>query len=238
MLDAAPFWACVGRRFGLEFRCEAAPPRASGAPTRIYHLIVCIGPTGAIEVREEPGHRLLPAFCPQRHMNENGSFCIGFRAGNLVTGAQRAAAWWNKLQVFLTCQETAHQTRTWPQRLEISHGAAGEIELLGEEVAESLGMRAEFEEAVQSNTGPIAYFVRRINKNTGHLLNGRAICPCGRKDRQDRPKLRRQCWKAGYLCLPMLERQRREAERTFWRNLKARVTCCGTMDDCPLNTGR
>lgn len=114
------------------------------------------------------------------------------------------------------------------------NGDAGEIELIAEDVALSLGLLDEFQEAVRDNKGSIAYFVTRIDPATGRLRNGRATCPCGRADKRGRLKLRRDCWKADELCLPLLERDRRNAEKAFWRSYIGKMACCGTIDDCPL----
>jgi hypothetical protein len=111
----------------------------------------------------------LPPFCPQRHINEDGSFCLGFRAGTIL-GEEGWAKWWDKLQVFLLCQEVASTTGEWPEGMQISHGTAGEIELRAEEVADSLGLRDIYENAVRNGSGPIAYFAKRVR--AGRLLTG------------------------------------------------------------------
>ena len=179
------------------------------------------------------GPRLLPMFCPQRHINEDSSFCLGFKAGFFIASSDGARAWWRKLEVFLLCQETANATRIWPRALQISHGAAGEIELSAEELATAIGLLEEYREAVRFESGPVARAVKLIRGKTGRLRNGRAACLCGRNNKRGKTKLRRECWKAGDPCLPVIERQRRIAEEEFWRRV-ARHPCCGTMANCPL----
>lgn len=167
-------------------------------------------------------------------MNSDGTFCLGLNAGSAITDAAKAQAWWKKLGVFLTCQETASETRNWPPRIEISHGRAGETEIQAENVAEQLGLLREYQLAVREDRGPIAQAVGRIRKTTGRLVNGRAACICGRKHRTGESFLRRDCWKANWPCLAMMEKQRRTEEHQFWKALIGRQPCCGTMDDCPL----
>lgn len=218
----------------LEVRCTASPPRASGRPTRLYTLVIAVTTSGLIRVEEAPSHPLLPKFCPQRHMNPDGTFCLGLNAGIAIIDAIRAKAWWKKLGVFLTCQDTAFETGSWPPLIEISHGTAGEIEIQAENIAEGLGLLKEFQLAVREDRGSIAEGVRRIRKSTGRLLNGRAACICGRTYRSGEVHLRRDCWKAGWPCLPIMEALRRREEEAFWRGLKGKQLCCHTMDDCPL----
>jgi hypothetical protein len=234
LLAAAPNWVMVESHALSRVRCRANPPRASGQPTRSYNLVIAVSPLDKIEVSEASDRHLLPTFCPQRHMNEDGTFCLGLNAGQVLAEQGRADSWWLKLHVFLTCQETAFETRTWPPTIEISHGQAGETEIQAENLAEQLDMLEEYQTAVRENRGPIADAVRRIKKSTGRLINGRAACVCNRRYKTGEPKLRRQCWKSNDLCLPILEARRRREEENYWSSLKENQACCGTMDDCPL----
>src|SRR5437016_897322 len=111
----------------------AAPVRSSGRRTRQYDLTVH-EIAGHLEVRENGSSSLLPRHCPERHINTDGSFCVGLRAGEGICDAITARQWWDKLQVFLICQETAHETGDWPKYAELSHGAAGQYQRRAEEV--------------------------------------------------------------------------------------------------------
>jgi hypothetical protein len=167
-------------------------------------------------------------------MNPDGTFCLGLNAGHSILDSASAEAWWNKLGVFLTCQDTAHETRDWPPKIQISHGRAGETEIYGENIAEELGLLEEFQLAVREDRGPIADAAKKIRKSTGHLINGRTACVCGRTDKRGYIKLRRECRKANDACLPLIEAQRRLEEKYFWRALAGKHACCGTMNTCPL----
>ena len=208
-------------------------PRASGASTRLYTLLLQIK-SGRVYVREKPDCQLLPAFCPQRHMNLDGSFCLGLNAGHALADRDIRRKWWNKLHVFLTCQDTAWETRSWPASIELSHGNTSVTEVQSEEVAEELGLLEETQEAVRNKSGMIARAVDLINPAADRLRNGRRPCVCGRRGKNGRTKLRRECRRDGDICLVFLEAQRREEEISFWSALSGTHECCGTMNDCPL----
>jgi hypothetical protein len=211
----------------------AAVPRAGGALSRTYHLLLA-AQASHVSVREAADARLLPASCPDRHINSDGAFCLGLRADNLVDDAGAVHEWWCKLTVFLTCQETAHETRTWPEYAQMSHGnEAAEIQVEAEQLAREFGLVDEFYDAMWRREGLIAFVAKRIDPQTMHPRNGRAACVCGRTDKRGLPLLRRQCWKADLKCLPVLERQRQEEVKDFWARL-GDGPCCGTMDTCPL----
>jgi hypothetical protein len=177
--------------------------------------------------------RRLPTCCPERHINPDGSFCIGLRAGEGISDGT-APAWWDKMHAFVLCQETAAETGFWPSDAQLSHGSAGEVELAAEDAADQLGLRAVYREAVVFDTGLIASGLRKINAKTGMLRNGRNRCVCGRTDRHGRILLRRDCHCSGRGCPILLEHRRRVIIDGYWRSLRGHVTCCGTMKECPL----
>lgn len=231
-----PSWATVVRISRDRFECTASPTRASGKSTRLYTLIVFVAAARSIEqifVAEVADKRLLPAACPMRHINENGTFCIGLRAGELVRDAVTAVGWWEKLRIFLTCQETAEETKAWPPLLQLSHGDAADIQLRAEALADDLGQRQAYDNAVAYGVGPIAEYARQVSGVTGRLRNGSAECVCRWRNKDGSIKMRRQCAKDNNPCLPVLEARRQKADRAFLKGWHC--GCCGTMDDCPLN---
>lgn len=233
LLQAAPAWAPCTKTGNSSATIIAEAPRAGGVFSRPYHLVVA-AQGSHVSVKEVTGAQLLPASCPDRHINQDGAFCLGLRADHLVDDATTARQWWEKLSVFLTCQETAHETRAWPEYAQISHGneAAG-IQLEAEDLARELGLYDEYENAILGRGGLIAFVAERVDLQTMHPRNGRATCVCGRTDKRGRPILRRQCWKADLKCLPVLERRRQREVKKFWAAFKD-MPCCGTMDGCPL----
>lgn len=211
--------------------------RAGGVLSRTYRIVVEEA-QATVLVRERDDASLLPEVCPDRHINPDGTFCIGLRAGHLVTDSGSAEIWWLKLQVFLTCQETAHETGLWPSFAQLSHGdAAAELQLVAEEEASQLGLLDEYNSAVRFDEGPIAVALRTVDAANKRLRNGRARCVCQHCDKRGRPLLRRECWAKKLKCLPVLEFLRRQAVANFWAwHQSIGTQCCRTMKDCPLQT--
>lgn len=226
-----PTWADFRPIHAFEAQVDVVATRSSGAFTRVFELRV-VQVADQIAVFERPVGGTLPACCPERHINPDGSFCIGLRAGDGITGAS-ATAWWEKLHVFILCQETAAEAGFWPGEAQLSHGEAAEIELAAERAADQLGLQSVYREAVAFGSGPIASGLAKINQKTGMLRNGRSACICGRTDRHRRPLLRRECHRCGQGCPVVLEHWRRIKVAEYWRGLRGQA-CCGTMRECPL----
>jgi hypothetical protein len=228
---------------GAEFRTtglhkaeiDLVAERSSKAFTRLFQFKVNAS-GNEIVVSERPVGNTLPACCPERHINLDGSFCIGLRAGVGITD-ETAPAWWKKLHAFALWQETATETGFWPSEAQLSHGEAAEWELAAEKAADQLGLRSAYREAVAFDTGIIASAVRKISSKTGVLRNGRNSCICGRTDRRGRKLLRRDCHGIGHGCPILFEHRRRISIDEFWHGLRGHVACCGTMRECPLQTG-
>jgi hypothetical protein len=229
ILRVAPDWAEVTFVHVNEVNVDALAVRASGNLSRLYTLAVAFDGREVL-ARERAGAKLLPDFCPERHVNEGGTFCLGLNAGWGISDTT-AGAWWVKLKSFLLCQDTASETGIWPDYAQMSHGDAGEIEAKAEQIAQSIGRLGDFHRAVRSDDGPIAACLDKV-RTTGQLRNGRSACLCGRKDGKGRSILRRECHKLG--CPIELEFARRRETRRFWDAARGRP-CCRTMKDCPLD---
>ncbi|WBL77628.1 hypothetical protein I3J27_32165 [Bradyrhizobium xenonodulans] len=227
--DTVPPWAEFRRIGTRAAEVDAVLVRSSGAFTRLFELEV-LHLAAEVTVYERVRGKTLPTFCPERHINADGSFCLGLRAGQGINSAT-AATWWTKLHAFLLCQETAAEAGLWPSGAQLSHGDAGDIEFLAEQAAAETGASAAYRDAVEFGIGPIAAGLSRINKATGRLRNGRSPCLCGRKHRTGKPLLRRECQCLG--CPIELEFERRAAVDRFWRSMSS-LQCCGTMLECPL----
>lgn len=230
----APTWARIVRCGSGYLQVECCIERAGGIPSRIYNLLIReVG--NKVSVKECPNPKNLPQFCPDRHINSDGTFCIGFRAQEIVTNQTAAERWWSLLSSFIACQETAHSRRTWPDYAWLSHGEeAAELHLQAENLAADLGLSDLYREDLQGNTNAISKFCRKVNPKTMRLVNGRSSCVCGREDRRGRPLARRDCCRQELACLPVLEKRRRDAVKEFWKQV-ADQTCCETMNDCPLS---
>jgi hypothetical protein len=209
-------------------------PRAGGILSRQYSLTL-MAHRQQVCIKEALDGHLLPPFCPERHINRDGTFCLGLRADYLFDDVKDAGSWWDKLLVFLTCQETAHETRAWPDYAQLSHGEeAAEFQLDAEDLAREFGIHEEYKDVLRGRENVISRLARRVDPKMMRLRNGRAACFCRRFIGRGRPVLRRQCWKAGLKCLPILERQRLEAVKRFWASFED-TPCCGTMDGCPIS---
>jgi len=233
ILSSCPSWASIRSQTDFEIRLIAQIKRVSGKITRSYDLLINILHDGKVAVQEVSTNALLPLWCPQRHINANGTFCIGLRADSSVNDAASAENWWRALEVFLSCQETAFESRKWPPTLQLSHGDAADIQLRAEALAQKLNREKDYEAAVAYNEGPIAGLSRHVSRITGRLTNPQAPCMCG-YTRGSQIKHRKDCARDNNLCLVVLENRRRKAELSFWRALTGKLTCCGTIDDCPI----
>jgi hypothetical protein len=227
-------WATIRSKAKFDIRVSAQPPRGSGKLTRAYDLTLTVLFGGRVMVHETSRSQLLPISCAQRHINDDGSFCLGLRADVSVNDNAGAEIWWERLKIFLTCQETAAQSGKWPPILQVSHGGAADIQLEAEELAKKLGQARAYEDAVAYDDGPIAELSKQVSRVTGRLPKQRMPCDCGYTE-NGRVKRRQQCARDNNRCLPVLENRRRKAEAAFWRDRKGKVSCCGTIDNCPLN---
>jgi hypothetical protein len=215
IMRAAPDWAEVAFIHVNEINVDALAVRASGNLSRLYTLAVAFDGR-EVFARERVGAKLLPDFCPERHVNAGGTFCLGLNAGRGIDGAT-APAWWVKLKSFLLCQDTASETGVWPDYAQMSHGDAGEIEAKAEQIAKSIGRLGDFHRAVRSDDGPIAACLDKV-RTTGKLRNGRSACLCGRK----------------LGCPIELEFARRRETKRFWDGARGQP-CCRSMKNCPLD---
>lgn len=229
IMRVAPDWAEVSLIHVNEINVDALAVRASGNLSRLYALKVAFDGREVL-ARERVGVKLLPDYCPERHVNAGGTFCLGLNAGRGISDAT-APAWWVKLKSFLLCQDTASETGIWPDYAQMSHGDAGEIEAKAEQIAQSIGRLGDFHRAVRSDDGPIAACLDKV-RTTGQLRNGRSACLCGRKDAKRRSILRRECHKLG--CPIELEFARRRETRRFWDAARGQP-CCRSMKNCPLD---
>lgn len=228
-----PNWVAIQSSTAGSLDLIAAPFRAGGEPSRQYSLLVEELAEGFIRVRENPVGRLLPAWCPERHINPDESFCLGLNAGSGIDNLDGARRWWRKLELFLDCQEVASSTGRWPPYLQLSHGFAGNMELEAEKLAAKLGLLEEYQRAVRYGTGPIAEAVQSLSED-GSLRNGRSTCICGYTNEHDHLLLRKDCGMGkSDACLIRYEAERQEEIRDFWKTIPASV-CCETMEDCPL----
>jgi hypothetical protein len=192
-------------------------------------------------VREETSEHL-PTFCPNRHINVGGDFCLNYPFSDplSVWDAESAKAWWARLWKFLNLQETASALRRWPTTKEWAHGDAAEHQCRAELCAASLGPR--FTEALDrrrltaTRSGEVFLQVRdgearlySVWLKEHKVATLRQACPC--KSGLPIVACGDHAKRATELPFALLSWGKAEAE--FWDCARTQ-TCCGTLRDCPL----
>lgn len=220
-----------------------------GRPRRHHLRLRQVG--GRVGVLEVPD-RLLPASCPERHINADGTFCLGWKdpLDSAIPDAAWAAAWWQRLWAFLCLQARAERLRYWPGPA-WPHGDAAFYQRQAEEAARSLSPTVTV--ALENGALRMRKLLRASNKGEPifQLLQGgdalwsfwgdplrpinkQRACPCPRGDIKRHRRLRTCGSHAGDLqTLAMALINRDLEEQRFWAERKDDV-CCGTMDGCAL----
>lgn len=234
--------AHVLRRQGDELLVSVLRRRSDGRVNR-YALLIDAG-LPVLQVREQTP-ALLPAFCPDRHINSDGSFCMGWQAADPLNVVDQASAgeWWARLLKFLSLQEIANQLRRWPSNHEWAHGDAAAHQDRAERCARALGPAFETALAAKrlqvirqrrrSGFAQLMDGKRRLYSvwiTCRRVATGRQACLCGSgqplrscEDHADR---------AAELVFAIEARDR--AEREFWKRAAGRP-CCSSLAVCPLN---
>ena len=234
MSGATPSWFAPERmtRDAIEGRAEV--PAAVGVDSTVAVLRIS-GVADMIEVGEFRPGAAFPADCPERHINLDGTFCLGFGAGKAILSLDEAIVWWGLLEEYLKLQRVAALTHRWPLRKAIAHGGAGPHHVAALDAARRLGLEEDYYEMLEGEPKWFGGQFPRVHGDANRLLNGRLPCPCG-CSRKGRPNLRRDCpRKLLVVKLVREERLRRKKERAFREDCRhSRRKCCGTMKDCPL----
>jgi hypothetical protein len=243
--QAAHHAATVIARNGGELLVTVRLLRADGR--EVCYALSVDANRPVVSAREQtPLH--LPAFCPDRHINENGSFCMNWQAAEplLITDTEAAERWWGLLLQYLRLQERASRLGRWPSLRQWAHGEAADHQIRAELCAEALG--AQFVRALATGNLHVTkrprspHFLRLQDGPTtlysvwakfGRVATLRQGCFCG----SGRPL--RRCEDHADRAAELVEALEalRQAEHRFWRRLKGRA-CCGTMSGCPLAPAR
>ena len=235
LATTAPAWFGITRRTPNELIGLARYPKTvwarAGLALRIFGSPVP-------SVREEKIGTELPTFCPERHINGDGTFCLGLPAP-AVRSKPDAEQWWLQFGQFLRCQTVAMGTEIWPPAYALDHGNAGHHHRHAEALAEQAGVSEEYQSARLGEPSWIVDRKLRLFGKQGEPINGRSPCPrgCRRRARgQLVPILRVDCEKRSQLTSLAFHEEQRLAELDkFWKALIAKGSkCCGTMPNCPL----
>ncbi len=116
---------------------------------------------GVVSVREvAPEHQ--PAFCPERHINSDGTFCLSYSPVQSlkIDGEETARAWMETTYKFLKLQERARLQRRWPNDRVWAHGGAAKHQLRAQEAVVGLGNKL-----VEAQSSHQLVVLRRQSKN-------------------------------------------------------------------------
>lgn len=227
-----------------ELRVTLPIRRTSDAVVTFRLNVECHG--GLLTVREvKPEH--LPGFCPDRHINPGGSFCLYWKPvdGIDVDDAAAGMEWWSTVVAFLRLQLRAAKLRRWPNRRGRAHGEAARYQHAAEELATQLGLSdallagdLRLAKGVKGGYGRVLRLLRGDTKilavweEVPRVVTVRRACICGQ---HRRARAMNDCGDhasaAARLVIAMKQTQRLEAD--FMKVFASRQ-CCGTMDDCPL----
>ncbi|MDW9928084.1 E2 domain-associated cysteine-rich protein [Sinorhizobium meliloti] len=227
------------------------PPLGSGAPAPKYTLEIRRA-GGTVTVRE-PAASLLPPFCPERHINPDGTFCLYWAEAepSVIDRVEAADEWWGKLLTFLLRQRTAGVLRSWPGKADArAHGSrAARFQAIAEEKAGILGpgfMIALRDERFstrsrRSNGGPRVALLMDGRRMVSVLLAEQRVmtlrqrCKCHRSDGRRLPISACENHAGALAEFTLAMEQWRTADIEFFDELRnCTYACCGTMDNCPL----
>jgi len=204
---------------------------------------------GVVSVREKIADHL-PAFCPERHINSDGTFCLSYSPVQSlkIEDEDSARVWMETLYKFLKLQERARLQRKWPNDKAWAHGGAAHHQLRAQAAASVLGDRVV--SALSSHQlsvkrrhskgravleliyqGACLY---RVWEATKKVVNQRRRCFCSSSGKQ-RLKSLRKCANHGAQAAELvfaLQDWERE-ENHYWEIMRGKG-CCQTCDACPL----
>lgn len=220
LVVTAPDWFTVRDRTVNQLRGDAAHGPWAAAP---LNLTIMSAPCPIVR-ETQPGTRL-PAFCPDRHIQGDRTFCVGLRR-RPVDSLRRARAWWADLDQYLACQAIAEATRLWPPQNALDHGQAGVHHQRALRLAERLDIMDAYLDAYFDQPSWITSIgLTKLGERKVRFAGpGIARAPKVKGGRKTRLLL---------LELVMAERARRAALKQYKALISNGThTCCGAMRDC------
>jgi hypothetical protein len=247
---ARAYEANVVRRERQGLLLDIALRRVDG---RCVPYRVLVGASGACLIAREETPLRLPPFCPERHINFDGTFCMDWHPGDVmeVVNAESAGRWLATLLQFLRHQERARRLRRWPDRHAWAHGGAAAHHQRAEDFASRLGQQfirdlrngrlevVRWRKGMSAN-GPSLRFYRdgqriySVWERYERVIGLRRPCVCSHSGNRRRLPIRScgdHAQAAAGLALA-LQNWKLEEER-FWREMKG-IVCCDTIDECRL----
>ena len=144
-----------------------------------FYLELQTTPRRGASVKEQSSRRRLPAFCLERHINDDSTFCLYFGSENRLKDAHEALAWWASLGSYLVHQGYAENHAVWPLAAGLSHGTAAREQLEMEALAKPLGWKDDILRAMFRGKGWLAETLPKISKARDRVVNARSPCPRG-----------------------------------------------------------
>lgn len=196
---------------------------------------------------------VLPSGCPQRHINYDGTFCLGWSGVQdlKVLDYDSAFEWWKLIFAFLIKQRRATKTRRWPGD-EWAHGhPAAASQSIVEEAAKILGddfvtdFKLKKFHVVKVDHRKRPSSLLKVFRNNIHiysvweafklLTNSKVPCLCISGNKR-RPKKIKSCGnhRQALMDLGIHLHNKETEERKFMETYSTVKSCCGTLDDCPI----
>lgn len=221
----------------------------SDGSSTVYQLNL-VAKKNSISAKETTPN-LLPASCPERHINLDGSFCIYWKQAQdlSVIDSKSAILWWQHLHGYLVLQVRAAKKRVWPGK-EWAHGTAAAFQNIAENAAKALSDEY-YNRLIQKklsvkklewrdSRGPIL----KLYSGTTHLCsvwmsldmvaNKRQPCLCALQPNNKRKRIR-SCSDHAHQIKELVKGIYLQDVETelFWETFKGQ-SCCNSMDICPL----
>lgn len=215
----------------------------------LFHIQVTVE-EGKLCAKETPTlPRQLPDFCPERHINGDGSFCLNLEVADPLHVASEASAqrWLRTLAAYLRLQLRVRNLRRWPGT-SWAHGLAGNHQWYAQRIATALGPefvddlaagRLRVEQPLEASAsvallhlyrdGQLAYVVWGASGRVARLRQEGV----GKGRRRRLQQLRSDQHAKLIALLAEALWKWKEEEARFWEFYRDRE-CCGTMKDCPL----
>ncbi|MCA0200473.1 MAG: hypothetical protein LCH56_06490 [Proteobacteria bacterium] len=203
----------------------------------------------SVSVSEQADRRRYPAFCIDRHIMSDGSFCLAYREDvNIdVSSPETARAWWAALIKFLMLQEEVELRGAWPEEQQMDHGSNGaDLQLRSEAAATPFGPT--LENAIRAGTYEVGVIARGQQTHLtlfldnrialrciqgGRLLGNERDCLCG----SGKSLLACGSHAAAAKLLLTLLGERAQYKRAFYASMaRSGATCCGRLATCGLRS--
>jgi len=251
LVDAIPIWVDRSEKKSDGLYLTGSVPKFGGGVHPSLDLIVFL--KGKRFAAKESRNGRWPSFCPERHINPGGDFCLGVDDDvPIVSDADTASQWWGILENHLRLQFRADRQKKWPTPNSYPHGDAGNIQAKIEKRIQKSSMKNKIDYSVLRASGIINEDIRKklISKKGKRINKGRVPCiflqhcECEaqrKKVASKRPIFRNNCDNRDLIYeIVVAENLIEKAEYEFWQSLQNHpeftdFNCCGFSKECGFN---